>query len=435
MNRARICGLLLLFVGAMLSAGIPTDDVSVRRTVLDNGLTVITQTDRTSAITVLEIVIKGGAAAEPSGQTGISYLATRLAMEIPDQETGRDFMVKALRTSMVSRDDDAAIHLEFLTEFADSILGAVAAIIADPLITNIRTDRLIEAANHQRRILADDASQEARLAHRDAFFGGTGYAGATFGTEESLAGLKTKDIKEFYRRRFAANNIIVVALSDLAPEELRSLISRHFGKFAPAAGEAEAARTAITAKAPPYPERRLTKDQQQSLISCAFPLPPISRQDDILVSLLENVLGRGPGSRLWALRTEKQLAYVVSCLAFPFREAGFLECYLETDAARTEKSREALAAALREFWDAGISAEEFDAGKAVLWADFLRANETKANRARTLGFFESTGLGADFLLAFEDALASLTLEQANAAIKRLFDPARASWVIVGPEKS
>lgn len=435
MSHARMFGPLLLFLAASLFAGISADDISVRKTVLDNGLTVITQTDRTSAITVLEIVIKGGAAAEPAGQAGISYLATRLAMEIPDQETGRDFLVKALRTSMASRDDDAAIHLEFLTEFADSILGAVAAIIADPLITNIRTDRLIEAANHQRRILTDDASQEARLAHRDAFFSGTGYAGTTLGSEESLAGLKTKDIKEFYRRRFAANNIVVVALSDLTPEQLQALISRHFGKFARDAEEAEAGRTAITTKAPPYPARRLTKDQQQSLISCAFPLPPLSRQDYVLVSLLENVLGRGPGSRLWSLRTEKQLAYVVSCLAFPFRQAGFLEGYLETDAARSEKAQEALAAALREFWDTGISAEEFEAGKAVLWADFLRANETKANRARTLGFFESSGLGADFLLAFEDALASLTLEQTNAAIKRLFDPARASWVIVGPEKS
>jgi len=435
MSPTRILGPFLLVLAASLSTGISAEDISVRKTVLDNGLTVVTQTDRTSAITVLEIVIKGGAAAEPVGQAGISYLAARLAMEIPDQETGRDFLVKALRTSMASRNDDAAIHLEFLTEFADSILGAIAAIMADPLITNIRTDRLIEAANHQRRILSDDASQEARLAHREAFFGGTGYVGATLGSEESLAGIRTKDIKEFYRRRFAANNIVVVALSDLAPEQLRSLISRHFGKFAPAVGEAEAGRTAITTKDPPYPARRLTKDQQQSLISCAFPLPPISRQNYVLVSLLENVLGRGPGSRLWSLRTEKQLAYVVSCLAFPFRRAGFLESYLETDAARTEKAREALAAALREFWDAGISAEEFEAGKAVLWADFLRSNETKANRARTIGFFESTGLGADFLLAFEDTLASLTLDQTNAAIKGLFDPARASWVIVGPEKS
>ncbi|MBN1938551.1 MAG: insulinase family protein, partial [Candidatus Aminicenantes bacterium] len=316
----------------------------------------------------------------------------------------------------------------------DSILGTIQAIIADPLITNVRTSRLIDSAEHQRRILADNPSQEARLAHREAFFGGTGYAGSAYGTDESLRGLKTKDIRDFYRRRFASENIIVVALSDLDPEALLTLVSRHFGKLPRETRGGREESASIKPKSPPYPPRRLTKDQKQSLISCAYPLPSLSRENYVLVSLLENILGRGPGSRLWSLRTEQQLAYVVSCAAFLFRQAGFIECYLETDAERTESSREALAGALGDFWEQGISSDELEAGKAVLWADYLRANETKAGRAGTLGFFESSGLGEDFLSAFKNGLDTLSLENVNAAIKRLFDPAFASWVIVGPEK-
>ncbi len=424
----------IFFWAAALSARPVEEGLSIRRTVLDNGLTVVTQTDTTSAITVMEIIIKGGAAAEPAGQAGVSYLATRLAVEIPDRETGRDFLVKALRTSTQTRDDEAVIHLEFLTEFADGILKSVAAILADPLITDIRTERLIESVEHQRRILADDASHLARLAHRDAFFGGTGYAGLTYGTKASLEALKPRDIRDFYVRRFAAGNMTIVALSDLSPDSLQALISRHFGGIL---GKAEAGRNPpppLAAKSPPYPPQSIEKVQQQSLVSCAFPLPPLSRRDYVLSFLMENILGRGPGSRLWALRTEHQLAYVVSCLACPFLQAGYIECYLETDASRRETAQEALRAALHDFWDKGISADELESGKAVLWADFLRANETKASRAQTIGFFESTGLGADFIIAYQDVLASLTLEQVKAAIKQVFDPALASWVIVGPKK-
>jgi len=433
MRAARIAGLLFL----TCSFGLPRagQETSIGRTVLDNGLTVIAQTDTTSAITVVEIVIKGGAAAEPAGRAGMSYLATRLSIEIPDQAVGQDFLIKALRNSMSSRDDEAVIHLEFLTDYAEPILKSFAGLLADPMITSIRVDRLIESMAHQRRIQADEASFQARLAHREAFFGGTGYAGATFGTEESLGRLKTKEIKEFYDLRFDPRNMIIVAVSDLPPESLQSLVARHFGALRARSGNSAGEEPPISAKNPLPETRRIKKDQRQSVVSCAFPLPRIGPEDYVLTFLIENVVGRGPGSRLWALRTEKQLAYVVSCLAFPFRQAGFIECYLETDAVRADAAKDALAEALGEIRDKGITAEEFEAGKAVLWADFLRTNETKANRASTLGLLESIGLKAEFVGDFRRILDSLSLERVNAAIKRLFDPARASWVIVGPEKS
>jgi len=406
---------------------------SVRRSNLDNGLTVVTQSDAASAVTVVEIIVKGGSRAEPAAKAGLSYLTTRIAAEIQDSDTARDFMVKALRTSVTSRDDASVIHLECLTEFADSALASFLKFLTDPLLTSIRLDRLTEAVNHQRRIQQDDAVNESRLAQREAFFGGTSSGLSIFGTDASLEALKPKDLKEFYSRLFVAGNMIVVAVSDLESDALLALIERHFKFLRPGIapeGDAEA----FSPKNPPYTARTIVKEQQQSVISCAFPLSPISRREYVLVSLIENILGRGPGSRLWALRTEKKLAYSVSAFATPFRQGGFFEAYLETDAAKTDTSKEALAVELRRFFEGGVTSEEFLAGRAVLQADFLRANETKSNRTSTLGFFESTGLGADFFDQFIVELAAVTIEETNAAVKRLLDPARASWVIVGPKR-
>jgi predicted Zn-dependent peptidase len=212
-----------------------------------------------------------------------------------------------------------------------------------------------------------------------------------------------------------------------------ALIERHFKRVKP--GPAfDQEGDPFSPKNPPFAPRTIIKEQKQSVVSCAFPLAPISRREYVLVSLIENILGHGPGSRIWGLRTEKKLAYSISAMATPFRHGGLFEAYLETDAAKTDASKEALAEELRRFYEEGISTEEFLAGKAVLRADFLRANETKSNRVSTLGFFESSGLGADFFDQFAAELSAVTLEEANAAIKRLLDPARASWVIVGPKR-
>jgi len=411
--------------------GIVGPETAFRKNVLPNGLTVITQTDTTSAVTVIEIVIKGGSSAEPPGRAGISFLATRLAVDIQDTNTGREFMVRALQSSMTSRDDDAVIHLEFLTEFADPLLASVMKMITDPLFTDVRIDRLIDSMNHQRRIQADAAGAEAHFAQRAALFGGSGYAATAYGTEESLDALKPRDVRKFYERQFVAGNIVVVAVSDMAPDALNSLIERHFSSLRPGRS-AEAEDTGSVVRDPPYPPQTLNKEQQQSVISCAFVLPPLNRRDYTRLSLIENVLGRGVGSQLWELRSEKKLAYSVASRINFFRRAGLLEAHLKTDGPKTDAAREALDAALRDFRERGMTSEEFEAGRAVLRSDFLRANEMKANRASTLGFFEASGLGADYFDRFLDEISSLTLDEVNTEIKRLLDPERASWVIVGP---
>ncbi|MCX6565093.1 MAG: pitrilysin family protein [Candidatus Aminicenantes bacterium] len=426
-----IAGGCFLMIAFRSFAGSLEGETAVRRSVLANGLTVVTQTDASSTVTVVEILIKGGSRAEQADRKGASYLATRLAMDIQDESTARNFMVKALQSSMTSRDDDAVIHLECLTEFVDEALASFLKILKDPLFTSLRLDRLTESMNHQRRIQADDAGNECRLAQREAFFAGTGYAGSIFGTEKSLGSLKPRDLKNFYERQFVAGNMIVAAVSDLPADALFALIERHFAKIRP--GQAPAPDSPFVPQNPPYPTRTIVKGQQQSVVSCGYLLPPISRRDYVLIALIENMLGRGPGSRLWSLRTEKKLSYQVSALASSSREAGLLEAYLETEADKTDSAREDLASALTEFWRNGVSPEEFSAGRAVLRADFLRANETKAYRVSTLGFFESSGLGAEFFGQFSAELSSLTLDEVNAEIKRLLDPARASWVIVGPK--
>lgn len=422
-----VSGMLFLVSSAFPGSGQPP---SLRRSVLPNGLTVITQSDASSAVTAVEILIRGGSAAEPAGRAGISHLTTRLAVDIPDMDVARDFLVRALQSGMTSRDDDAVIHFEFLTEFAETILSAAVNIFADPLITDVRIDRLVQSMSHQRRIEADDALALAALAQREAFFSGTGHAGSALGSEESVGALKTREIRDFYRKRFRAGNIVVAAVSNLEPEPLAALMKRHFGKIRP--GKSGDAETRLTVKDPPYPPRTIVKEQAQSVVSCAFLLPPLARRDYARLTLIENVLGRGPGSRLWRLRAEKKLAYSVSSTADFFRRAGVFSAVLETEAGKTGLARNELAAALLDFRNGGISSEELAAGRAVCAVEFLRLNESKGRRASTLGFFEASGLGAEFFETFPAELASLTLEEVNTEIRRLFDPAGASWVVVGP---
>jgi zinc protease len=425
--------LLLLAAGPFArTAGAPAGLPG--RYVLDNGMAVVARRDAASTLTVLEILIRGGQTAEPEDKGGLSFLTTRLAVDIPDQDKVHDFMTKALHYSVSAKADYSVIHLQCLSEFFEDAAAAFAEILADPLFTGVRIDRLKEFMDNQRRLTADDADNAGHAAHLEAFFGKSGYGRSPFGSQASLQAIKTADIKDFYTRFFVPGNMTLVAVSDLETDKLAEILKKRFGGFRKGSAGPPPAAEILPAAAVFSGIRDISKDSIQTLVSAAYVLPPLSRRTFVLNALVENTLGRGPGTRLWRLRAELKLAYAVAARTTPMKSAGLLESTLETDPARAEEARIALDKALRDFADRGIAPDELEAARAEVKAQFLRGNERKDSRAATLGMLEALGPGADFFEAFPAELGGVTLEEINAYIKAALAPDRASWVRIGPKR-
>ncbi len=397
---------------------------------LDTGIRVVYRFDPSSQVTVLTIGVGGGLAAEPEGKAGLTFLTSRLAMDIPDQGKAQDFVIKALHAGLDVRGDGSIISLECLSEFFDEVASTYVRILGNPLFTGVRIDGIKEYMAHQRRIETDDAGGAARLAQAEAFFPAGGCGRSIYGTEAGAEAIKAKDIKDFYDRLFVAGNLTLTVVSDLDQGRVAASLKKSFGRFR--GGEAPAP-TPVSPASPPAVTRIIRKEALQANVSVAFPLPAVSRRGYVLNALLENALGRGPGTRLWPLRSEKKLAYAVTASAVQMRGGGFLGAYLETDASKQDEARESLARVLEEAWRGGLSAEELAVAKAGLGTSFLRANETKLARAETLDLFESLGLAADFFEAFMAEAAAVGLEEINAHLRAVLDPAKGHWVAVGPE--
>jgi len=427
---AWIAGFLLAAVclSAAESASLP------QKSSLSNGLPIIYQKDTASGVTVLTFLIRGGQKAEPDGMDGLSYLTARLSVEIPDQDKVQDLMVRATRHSLTSKSDFSLIQLECLSENLEETLKIFAGIMMDPLFSGLRINFVKENMAHLQNIQSDDSVNVGHLAQLDAFFGKTGYGRSIFGTEGSLKKIKGRDIENFYKQQFLTNRMACAVISDLDSEKVLALLQKYLSKFpsgesaAPSDGSAQAS-SAATPK-----ERFIEKETKQCLVSMAFSLPATSAKTFVLNYLLENLLGKGPGSRLWALRSEEKLAYNVNAQATQMRDAGILEAYLETDAAKTGPASEALKKVLTGLFEKGLGEDELQIAKVSATAQFLRLNETKDKRASTFAIFEGLGLGYDFFSKFSQDIEAVTLAEMNSYIKNILGPEKASLVVVGPKK-
>jgi zinc protease len=406
-------------------------ELPVKKKVLENGLPVILETNGSSETTAVFIFVRGGKRAEPAGKSGLAFLTTRLAVEIPDQDKLRNLLSLATRISVTSREDYSLIEIECLSSNLEPTLKILSKIIAAPLFSGMRIYAVKDNMRHQGKLEQDDSVLSGHLANLGAFFEDPGYGGSIYGDEKSINAIKGKDVSDFYKRQFTAANVVVSASSDLEEEELIGMISGCFSGL-PAGEVAPLGPSGLrTEKGKPAFIARETK---QSYVSVSYPLPGLSRRQFALSYLLENLLGRGPGSRLWPLRTEKRLAYNVNCRVTQMLEGGILEAYLETDNSKRETALEALRSAIAELVSVGIDAEEFGTVQTVAKANFLRDNEARNARTFTLGMFETQGLGYDYFGALPAEIDAARLEEMNAFLKNILVAGNSFEVIVGREE-
>jgi zinc protease len=403
----------------------PTKDI------LSNGMTFIYQKDDSSATSVVNILIKGGKRGEPKGKEGVAFLTTRLCLELPDQQLLQRLMNQATNRTYLCRHDFSLIKISCLSEHLEEAIKLSMQILKDPLISGIRIERIKDFMNHYRKLHEDEPVNAAHTTALESLFSGSPYAGSVYGTQESLKKIKKRDVEDYFHTYVKSSNMIVSVSTNLEKEKTLTIMQPYMEEFP----EGNPLETVPISLAPPMKKSSfLEKDIKQTLVFMAFPLPEISRENFVLATMLQNLLGKGMNSKLWSLRTEKKLAYIVNARAFPMAGGGMLEVYLETDQAKKETAFQELNKIIQNLFHNGISAEEFNATKILSKGMIIREIETKDAKTYNLAFMEATGMGYDFLNELLSDIERTTLEQFQSYIQRILDPERALSISVGPKQ-
>lgn len=398
---------------------------------LSNGMTLIYQKDGSSATSVVNILIKGGKRREPEGKEGVAFMATRLCLELPHQQILQRLMNQATQRTYFCRHDFSLIRVSCLSENLEDAVELSTQLLREPLISGMRIDRIKDIMNHSRKLQEDEPVNAAHTAALESLFHGSPYAGSSYGTEESLKEIKKRDVEDYFDTFFRAGNMIVSVSTDLEEEKTLNIMQPYLEEIAD--GNAPEASPISWV---PHEEKNtyIEKDSEQTLVFMAFPLPAISRENFLNATMLQNLLGKGMNSKLWPLRTEKKLAYIVNSRAFPMKEGGLLEVYLETDRAKKDTAFKELDTIIQDLYRNGISAEEFRVTKILSKGMIIRENETKDAKTYNLAFMEALGLGYDFLNLMVSDMEAISLELFNSYIRSVLDPENAVSIAVGPNQ-
>lgn len=401
------------------------------KTVLSNGITVLVNRDETTSLTSARILIGGGVLTETAADNGVTNLMIKMLLKgndslTADQITERlDFLGAGVSADCFR--DYSGISITSLTENFDEVMAIVSRCLRSPTFPEEELTRLKKEVEGAIKAANDNQTQASAMLFWKTVYGDCGYGLPTTGTMESVGRITVDDLKAHFAKYVGGANVIFSLATDLPVPQIEHLLQEHLGGIKP---EAETVAPPTLAL---QPEKTgfTSFDRNQSFIFMGYALPHPAPAEVPCLALLNELMGRNVGSRLWPLRQVEKLAYAVYSLYSIDRYDGAFQAAIGTD---TAKVQQALSSLNRE-WDRlvkdGVAGEELANAKTSLKNTVIFSIDRKALRAGNMAYYEYLGYGYRYPLELMAAGDRIGIAEMNDYIKRNLTDDRKYLSIVG----
>jgi zinc protease len=256
------------------------------------------------------------------------------------------------------------------------------------------------------------------------------YGRNTSGSPTSVAAITRADLADFASRQFRRDTLVIGAVGDIGPAELRGLIDRVFGDLPQGEGD-----PVLPEATPADGGALLVKRSAVPQSSVTFGQAGLKRDDpDWYAALVLNEILGGGGFRgrlMKEIREKRGLAYGVSTGLVPYRHAGLILGSVATENSRVGETIALVRTEWQRMRDDGPTPVELDDAKRYLTGSFPLTLDSTQHIAAVLVQLQQDKLGIDYLDRRAELIGSVSLDQARALAKKLFDPAKLSFAVVG----
>lgn len=401
---------------------------------LPNGLQVVIVSHHEQPSVSVRMIVRAGAAHDPSGKMGTAMLAATLL----DQGAGTrsaegiadaiDFVGGILSTGAGT--DLTYISAVVLKDSLPLALELMSDVVRRPTFAQEELDRQRQQALSGMKVSAEDPDTVANRVIDRLVYGFHPYGLPGSGTVESLASISRADIVGFHQQHYVPNNALIAVVGDVNTEEALAGLARAFGDWQPGTVPA------FQPIEPPQPTRRVIvvdrPDAVQTEIRIGQMGIPRRHADFLAMDQAIKILGGEGGNRLQqVLRSQRGLTYGASADLETYKMAGGIRA--ETD-TRTDATAEALRLAIDEFYRLQrerVHDGELEGAQAYLAGNFPLTIETPdaiATQVLNQLFYE---LPLEELQRYPERVRSVSPDDVQRVARSYLRPDRLAIVLVG----
>ncbi|HEY4161473.1 MAG TPA: pitrilysin family protein [Dongiaceae bacterium] len=425
--------LLIVFTLPFFAAG-SAQAIDIKEVKSPAGITAWLIEDHTNPLISMALGFKGGSSADPAGKEGLATFVTGLMDEGAGDTVSADFQ-KQLADHGIDFGFDASLDeftgsLRFLSDDRDLAFGMLGMALTKPRFDPEPVSRMRGQFKSMAAQDDKDPNAIAGAAMNRIMFGDHPYGRRGDGTVKSLDGITVDDLKGFVKNNFTRDRLMVAVVGDVTPEQLGSLLDKAFAGLPAKSDQPVPQEATIDSQGG---LAVIERDLPQSIVM--FASPGIKRDDpDFFAAYLVNYTlgGGGFSSRLMEeVREKRGLAYGIDSDLVTLDHAGLIMGGAQTVNASAAKVIDLTRQEWAKMQAGGPTQAELDAAKTYLLGSYAQNFTTTRSAARTLLGIQTASLGIDYVTRRDKEIAAVTLDQAKAAAKRIFDPAKLTVLVVG----
>ncbi len=370
---------------------------NVRKTVLENGLIVLTKEVHTAPVVTVQVWYKVGSRNEEPGVNGIAHQLEHMmfkgTLNRPVQ-FGRLFSALGSDSNAFTSYDQTAYY----GTVERSKLKALLVLEADRMQnTQIEPEQL---ASEKRVVISElqgyENSPEYRLnrALMQAVFPNHAYGLPVGGVKVDVEKFELEQVQKYYRNFYTPDNAVLVIVGDFQTANTLEIVKEVFGELPKRVRSEElGVRSQNTfTPSPSLPTPIILREPGAGrLLQAVYPLPDVNQPDVPALDVMDYILTEGRNSRLYQALVESGLAREVTASVTSLREFGWYEV-LVTAASKQDlqKIDSVLNSAIANIAKKGVTLEEVERAKTQLTADVILSNRDITSQGMQLGHDETT---------------------------------------------
>ena len=391
------------------------------KTVLDNGVCVLTEHMESVRSVALGMWVRVGNRDETPEQAGISHFMEHMLFKGTPTRSALDI---SMHFDSIGAELNAFTSREytcFYARFMDTHLATAFEVLSD-MVVNAKFAQ--EDIDPERQVVieeiarSEDAPDEYVFdVFSDAIYPTHPLGRPVLGNRGTVSGFTTDDMRAYHDAHYTTENLTIVACGNIAHDDVVELAKRYLEDMI--AGERlvrrdapEASRMALNA---------LTKDTEQAHVILGYPSICARDERRFAYSLLETILGGAMSARLFQeIREKRGLAYAVFTSTALYEDAGSFSMYA---GSRPENLEEVITVAREQFEKVrkeGVTQAELERAQELASGSFVMGMESTRVRMTRLGRMATCNLELSSVEETLQKYRNVTVADVNAAAEELF---------------
>ena len=405
----------------------------MRRTVLEHGLTVVTERMASSRTFSVGIFAGVGSRHESAARHGASHFLEHVLFKGTRRRTPEQISAavesRGGELNAYTTKEYTCFYARVLADDGDVAVDVLTDMVTDSRVRSADVDAeraviLDEIAMH-----ADDPSEVVAEQVADAVFAGSGLGKMVIGSPESITAMSRDLVVKHWRQHYRPSSLVVAAAGDVDHDRLVGQVAALDAMPVVGPGPRPTSGPAPVTERPSLVTTRRRVEQVQAVL--AYPGPGLFDDRRHASGLLAAVLGGGMASRLFVeVRERRGLTYGIDAGETTYSDAGLWSVEFGCGPDKLAAILDVVAAQLAEVAEHGVTAVELADAKSQMRGQTLLSYESPSSRMGRLG---TTALLRDDR-SLDDVLArydAVTPEELRAEAERLFGQ-RPTLGLVGP---